>query len=1049
MRVLDDIRLAVKLPLALIALTALTLIVTGTIAYRDARGALMAAGQARLETVAAARRVEIETWFSDIRSDLLGQAENSFTQKALRDFASAWRGHAEGDVRAVLTEAYITANPHPAGQKHLLEAAGDFSPYSITHRRNHSHFVSLFEQKGYYDVFLVDAEGNIVYSVFKETDFATSLVDGPWAATGLGEAVRAALAAPAAGQVFFTDFAAYGPSADAPAAFAATPVVTAKGERLGAIAFQMPVDRLDAILRRPEGLGATGETYLVGADGVLTSNLRLAAEPTTLSRRIDTAAVRAALDGRAAGVMRDAGVTGAAAVVAWQAMEIDGLPLVVLAEQAEAELLAPARALGRDIALHGSWIMALLAVLSWLMARSLGGPLLRIGGAMAAIARRDYAVAVPDTRRGDEIGFIARSLDSFRDALAGAETVARAGAFRAAALQRSSAAMMLVGPDRRIVDANASALAMLKARAADFARVAPGFDPAQVVGRPVETCFPDPATIRDLLTDPSKLPWRGEVPVGIARFAVDVNEVTMEGEGHIGFVVEWRDITEERMNRAVLAALDRNQATAEFDADGRLTRANANLLGILGITANEAAGRMHDSLLRYDPKLAAERGAVWDRVLRGESVFGRFTLVTDAGVTAVLDGGFTPVLDRTGQTVKVLLMGSDVTAAQEAIRAAEEDRKAMAAAQARVVEALRVGLSQLSEGDLSVAIDTAFTPEYEPLRRDFNAAVGRLQDALRAVLDNAASIRTEAAALTAAAEDLGQRTEKQAATIEQTAAALDELTASVRSAAETAGEANRVVGEARASAESSGAVVQETVAAMGEIADSSARIGKIIGVIDDIAFQTNLLALNAGVEAARAGEAGRGFAVVASEVRALAQRSSDAAREINGLISTSSAHVQRGVDLVGETGAVLRRIVAAVGDISARMEEIATSAQEQSAGLGQINVAVNQLDQATQQNAAAFEEATASSRALTREAEALNDTTGRFRVGGAAPAPSAATPRAARAPAAVPVPVPVPVPGPAVAAAGAGGGTAFASRRSSGLQAARATAPAQDEWTEF
>jgi methyl-accepting chemotaxis protein len=703
-------------------------------------------------------------------------------------------------------------------------------------------------------------------------------------------------------------------------------------------------------------------------------------------------------------------------------------------------MLAPARALGRDIALHGAWIMALLAVLSWLMARSLGGPLVRVGGAMAAIARRDYAAAVPDTRRRDEIGFIAKALESFRETLAGAEAVARAGAFRGAALEGSSAAMMLVDGDGRIAYANASLVAMLEAQVAEFRKLAPGFGPDQLAGQPVETCFEDPAAIRAVLADPARLPWRGEVSMGIARFAIDVNEVVMEGEGRIGFVVEWRDITEERMNRAVLAALDRNQATAEFDADGRLTRANANLLGILGITADEARGRVHDSLLRYDPKLAAERGAVWDRVLRGDSVFGRFTLVTDAGVTAVLDGGFTPVLDRTGQTVKVLLMGSDVTAAQEAIRAAEEDRKTMEAAQARVVEALRVGLSQLSEGDLTIAIDTAFMPQYEPLRRDFNAAVGRLQDAMRAVLDNARSIEGEANGLTVAAEDLGQRTEKQAATIEETAAALDELTASVRSAADAAGEANRVVAEARATAESSGAVVQEAVAAMGEIADSSARIGKIIGVIDDIAFQTNLLALNAGVEAARAGEAGRGFAVVASEVRALAQRSSDAAREINGLISTSSGHVQRGVDLVGQTGAVLRRIVAAVGDISARMEEIATSAQEQSAGLGQINVAVNQLDQATQQNAAAFEQATASSRALTREAEALNATTGRFRVGGLPSAPAAMPPAAAPR-------RPVPAPAAKAAAIPVSGG--FSSRRASGVQAARAAVAADDEWTEF
>ena len=168
---------------------------------------------------------------------------------------------------------------------------------------------------------------------------------------------------------------------------------------------------------------------------------------------------------------------------------------------------------------------------------------------------------------------------------------------------------------------------------------------------------------------------------------------------------------------------------------------------------------------------------------------------------------------------------------------------------------------------------------------------------------------------------------------------------------------------------------------MSEIEESSKQISKITGVIDDIAFQTNLLALNAGVEAARAGEAGRGFAVVASEVRALAQRSSDAAREINELISASGGQVKRGVDLVDQAGVALVDIVETVSEINAKVSEIAISAREQSSGLAEINEAVNQLDQVTQQNAAMFEQTTAASHALTREAEALTQTMGQFDIG--------------------------------------------------------------------
>ena len=999
MRLFKDVRLAVKLPLALIALTALTLVVTGSIAYRDARTALMAAGTARLETVVAARQDQIATWFDTLRSDLLGQAGSGGTQKAAREFVLGW-SKIEGDPAAYLTEHYVTGNPNPEGARHLMAAAGDLSHYTIQHRINHANFVSLVEQKGYLDIYIVDPEGNVVYSVGKGAEFAGNLAAGPLADSGLARAADAALAAEAPGTVAFSGIAAYGPAGDAPAAFLATPVVSARGETHGALVFRLPVGRIDAMLQRPAGLGRTGEAYLVGPDGWLASNLRLAGAPTVLTREVGTPAAEAGLAGAGAGVLRGPGVTGAATVAAWAGFQAFGQPFAVIAEQAEAEMLAPARQLGRDIALHGVWIMAIMGLVSWALARGLGGPLIRIGRAMGAIGGKDFATEVPDTGRGDEIGFIAKSLEAFRDALAEAEGVARDGVFRGAAFDGSSAALMLIDADGRIAYANPAVQRLLAANSAEFSALCPGFDPAAVVGLPIDALHEDPAALRAVLADPGMLPHHGETRAGIARFTLDLNEVVMAGEGRIGFVAEWRDITEERMNRAVLAALDRSQATAEFDVEGRLLRANANLLDMLGTPEEAARGRAHDQIVRYDPRLAAERGPVWARIMQGETVFGRFTLNAAAGREAVIDGGFTPVLDRNGQPVTVLLMGSEVTRAQAAIRAAEQERRAMAQAQEDVVDALRVGLSKLSDGDLTVAIDAAFGPDYEPLRRDFNEAVRHLREAIQGVVDNAAAIRSEATEISGAAEDLSQRTERQAATLEETAGALNQLTSSVQSAAEGADEANRVVGEARAAAEASGGVVDEAVSAMGAISDSSVQIGKIIDVIDDIAFQTNLLALNAGVEAARAGEAGRGFAVVASEVRALAGRSSEAAREIAGLIEASSDQVKRGVDLVGQTGEALGRIVAAVGDIAQRMSAIAASAQEQSAGLGQINVAVTQLDQVTQQNAAMFEQASAASRTLTREAEALNATTGRFRVGsGPVPADGAATRPAAPAPA--------------------------------------------------
>lgn len=308
-----------------------------------------------------------------------------------------------------------------------------------------------------------------------------------------------------------------------------------------------------------------------------------------------------------------------------------------------------------------------------------------------------------------------------------------------------------------------------------------------------------------------------------------------------------------------------------------------------------------------------------------------------------------------------------------------------------VVETLNQRLSALSDGDLTGQITETFPEGYEQLRLDFNQTLETLNGTVVQVIEASESIRSGANEISQASDDLSHRTESQAATLEETAAALEEMTASVRSAAEGARSVENLMQEARSEAQDSGTVVKNAVEAMHEIENSAHHISQIIGVIDDIAFQTNLLALNAGVEAARAGEAGRGFAVVASEVRALAQRSSDAATEIKTLIGNSSQQVERGVDLVGKAGGALDRIVQRVTDISQQISGIAEGASEQSTGLGEINMGVSQLDQVTQQNAAMVEQATAAGHLLNTDATKLSGLVSRFTITGGSSTPILAT----------------------------------------------------------
>ncbi len=652
------------------------------------------------------------------------------------------------------------------------------------------------------------------------------------------------------------------------------------------------------------------------------------------------------------------------------------LGAIVLSFQANAEL-AVARSQVTQQIIGGAIILALVLLGAGLvLVRFVFRPLGELHGTIAEMGRGNLNFHVPFADRKGEIGQFARGLEELRAMLKTSDQLRAETACKSAAFERSSVAMMVIDNDQTVLYANPVCLDLLEHLKEPLRSSWLDLDHERVIGTSLKSLRPLQDILRDVAQNgQAVLPAVETISIGAARIQIRLDPV-LAADGHmLGVVLGWNDLTDTHSKMILMNALDQSMMRFEVSSDGAIQDANDHFRQCLSLDEETLAAAGFQSI--FLPDVSDNPDPMAQHACSGRFGFAP----ADGGAPRIVDGSFVAIEDPDGRPEKFLFVGTDVTDAVAADHASRAALERSTSVQQDVAKALGSALTELARGSLNVDIEGPFPDGYERLRLNFNTALGELRAALGAVQQNAESIRSETQEITSAADDLSRRTERQAATLAETASALDELTSSVRSAADGTEEASDVARQAQERAQEGGRVAREAVAAMDGIKTSSREISKITGVIEDIAFQTNLLALNAGVEAARAGEAGLGFAVVASEVRALAQRSSDAAREINTLISSSEEQVQSGVDLVDKTGSALLEIVASVAEISGLVSEIAVSNKQQAAGLDEINAAVNELDQVTQQNAAMFEETTAASHTLMAETGALAKAVSRFELG--------------------------------------------------------------------
>jgi len=570
-----------------------------------------------------------------------------------------------------------------------------------------------------------------------------------------------------------------------------------------------------------------------------------------------------------------------------------------------------------------------------------------------------------------------------------------------------------------IVKVNPSAMEMMRAAEKDIRRELPDFSVAKLVGSNIDIFHKNPAHQRSMLESLSST-HKGQITVGARTFSLTANPIFNDSNSRLGTVVEWEDVSDklsrEKLAKAkaeqekiaaagnarIKAALDCVTSNVMMaDADNVVIYTNNAVMAMLrnaeadirkelpNFSTDTVVGSsvdiFHKNPAHQKSMLAALSGTHRTQIQVGGRTFAlianpvmdaqgnrqgtvvewndrtaelAFEDVVDSTISSAVAGELTTRIDLAGREGFIAKISTGINQLLDIFENVLNDAAA--------------SISELAEGRLTRKIETDYYGSYDKLKTDINQTIDKLVQVVSEISESGLSVKEGASEISSGNQNLSQRTEEQAASLEETSAAMEEITTTVQQNAANAVQANTLARGARETAENGGAVVGTAISAMEAISESSAKINDIIGVIDEIAFQTNLLALNAAVEAARAGDQGRGFAVVADEVRSLAGRSATAAKEIKELIKDSGEKVQEGSNLVNKSGETLEEIVTAVKKVNDIVAEISTASDEQATGLDEINKAMGEMDEMTQQNAALVEQAAAASESLGDQAENLD-----------------------------------------------------------------------------
>ncbi|MBE0369871.1 methyl-accepting chemotaxis protein [Pseudoalteromonas aurantia] len=1069
----QSLDLTKKLIIAFLLVALAPIAVVISMALYHATDALQQQAYSQLGAVGEIKKSAVERHFKAVKNKMSALAHNPYAQTAAREFIYAFSTldgavvipdsltqfyqnefttkfntenpsatlpnnlidsiSAEG---LMLQQRYIADNPFALGEKSKLVKTDHDDDYDMTHQRHHEYFLKVAEINHFYDIFIVDNEtGNIVYSVYKELDFATSLLTGPYANSNLAAVFQKARSLNTPEQYAFVDYHQYLPSYNAPASFIAAPLIN-PGHAQSTLIFQLSIDALNDIMTEREGLGESGETYLVGHDGLMRSDSYLDPENHSVINSfkypskgaINTEGFQRAIAGEH-GQKLITDYNGQPVLSAFMPIDVLGSDWALLAEIDKAEAFDAVTRLRNLLIVVLVFTIAVIVVIAFLFARTLTRPAHALVNTMRRVEQEgDFSIRAPIASK-DEIGQSALAFNSLLNELQQSisetnlvmnemasgrfskrikvqckgelETLKQATNHCANSLDIAIGeinqvikAMSIGQFDLQLTAPMSGDLDKLKSNVNQslhslngtmnaIVSVMENVEHGDFNGRVSIDAQGKLGQLKDCVNN-SIFSVSGAIDeistvMGAIRQGDFSQRIDIPLEGQLNALKDNVNVSVDNLAVIIKDISTIMAAMSKGDFKQSVLCPAQGQLGQLKDDINTSIHGLDKAVSEISSVMMAISHGRFDRTITSAMPGQLDTLKSDINNSV---GNLNQVIEELAAVMAAMCKGNFNLKIQSPLQGQlqqlKEDVNTSITTISDAISEVTHVLSAVSQGKLTDSISGNYDGVFLVLKQDVNTTISKLTEVIEGIQLSASHVSQSAGEIAASNTEISARTEEQAANLEEASASTGHILSEITAVAKQSGNAVELSNDAQNIALEGGELSKETVIAIEEVNGASKDINEIVSVIDGLAFQTNLLALNAAVEAARAGEHGRGFAVVANEVRELAGRSAASAKQIKNIIANSNQKVEQSTDMANSSGHKLEQIVDAVSKVNNTIVKINQSTITQQQAIKEVDLVVQRLTDLIQENSAITEETMAAAKQMADQANQMRRLLGYF-----------------------------------------------------------------------